>query len=159
MAPPDADLTRQLNDAALAQAELGLPLLFDGFSPTDPAQPDKFMNLAVSNPATQIIIAHALFMKFDELLVYHVLGKYPWFTHNVWIELSATAKFYAKSPYQEQFEWVLRQVGIDRLLWASDFPIDDPVASLASLDDYTFTAEEQQAICHDNAVGLFRLDD
>lgn len=145
--------------AIVARAgELGLPVLFDGFSPTDPAQSGKFMNLAQDNPQTQIIIAHAHFMKFNELLIYPILERYPEFARNVWLDLSATLMFFAKSPYQEQLEWVLRQVGVDRLIWASDFPLDNPAHSLASLDAYTFTAEEQQTICHDNALSLFRPD-
>ena len=137
-------------------AEHGLPVLFDGFSPTDPAQSGKFMELALGHPEAQIVIAHAHFMKFSELLVYPILERYPKFARNIWLDLSATLLFFAGSPYQEQLEWVLRQVGIDRLIWASDFPLDNPAESLLALDSYTFTAEEQQTICHDNAMDLFR---
>ena len=70
----------------------------------------------------------------------------------------ATAKLFADSPYRDQFGWVCRTVGVDRLLWASDFPLDDPRESLASLTAYGFDEAETRQITHDNAARLFDLD-
>lgn len=139
--------------------ERGLPVLFDAYSPFDPAQPGKFVTLALSCPRTAIILAHMHFMDFSKLLVYEVLARYPHFARNVWFDMSATAKLFADSPYREQFGWVSRTVGVDRLLWASDFPMDDPAESLRSLSVYGFDEAETCQITHDNAVRLFGLDD
>ncbi|CAN5581198.1 hypothetical protein BH11ACT8_BH11ACT8_23220 [soil metagenome] len=136
----------------------GLPVLFDGFSPFDPAQPGKFVSLAMSQPDARIAIAHMHFMKFAELLVYPVLERYPQFSRNVWFDMSAVSPFFAGSPYAQQFGWVCRQLGSDRLLWASDFPFDDPVASRSAVDTYGFTDAELRAICHDNAGALYGLE-
>lgn len=135
----------------------GLPVLFDAYSPVDPAQPGKFVQLALACSATPIILAHMHFMDFPKLLVYEVLGRYPHYTRNVWFDMSATAKLFANSPYREQFGWVCRTVGTDRLLWASDFPLDDPAESLASLDAYAFDEAQTRQITRDNAAHLFRL--
>ena len=139
--------------------EAGLPVLFDAYSPFDPAQPGKFVQLALACPRAQVVLAHMHFMDFPKLLVYEVLGRYPHFTRNVWFDMSATAKLFADSPFRDQFGWVCRTVGADRLLWASDYPLDDPAESLAALDAYAFTEDERQRIVHDNAVELFGLGD
>jgi predicted TIM-barrel fold metal-dependent hydrolase len=138
--------------------ERGVPVLFDAYSPFDPAQPGKFVELALGCPETSIILAHMHFMDFPKLLVYEVLARYPHFRRNVWFDMSATAKLFADSPYRDQFGWVCRTVGVDRLLWASDFPLDDPRESLASLTAYGFDEAETRQITHDNAARLFDLD-
>ena len=138
--------------------EKGVPVLFDAYSPFDPAQPGKFVELALACSETQVVLAHMHFMDFPKLLVYEVLARYPHFRRNVWFDMSATARLFADSPYRDQFGWVCRTVGVDRLLWASDFPMDDPRESLASLAAYGFDEAETRQITHDNAARLFGLD-
>lgn len=41
---------------------------------------------------------------------------------SVRVDVSVTASLYADSPYRDQFVCVLRQVGIDRVLFGSDYP-------------------------------------
>ncbi len=48
-------------------------------------------------------------------------GRFPYYTRNLWFDLSATAHFFADSPYEEQLVWVARQIGTDRLLFGSDW--------------------------------------
>lgn len=139
--------------------EVGLPVLFDAYSPFDPAQPGKFVQLALACPRAQVVLAHMHFMDFPKLLVYEVLARYPQFARNVWFDMSATAALFSGSPYRDQFAWVCRTVGVDRLLWASDYPLDHPAESLAALDAYAFESDETARIVHDNAVELFGLQD
>jgi predicted TIM-barrel fold metal-dependent hydrolase len=136
---------------------LGLPVLFDAYSPFDADQPGKFLGLALSCPSTQIILAHMHHTRFLDLLVYDVMAKYPWWTRNVWFDMSVVAPAFAESPYRDQFAWVCRKLGIDRLLFASDFPVDDPAEALSALTRYGFDQVELRSICHDNAVELFGL--
>jgi predicted TIM-barrel fold metal-dependent hydrolase len=49
---------------------------------------------------------------------------------------------------------VLRKVGADRVVFGSDYPIDDPVQAARAVAGYGFTDAEQQAILHDNAAEL-----
>lgn len=137
----------------------GLPVLFDGYSPFDANQPGKFVQLSADQPEARIIIAHAYGPRFLELIVYEVLARYPGFwNRNVWVDLSFAAKMFAGSPYQEQFAWSVRQVGVDRLLFASDYPLDSPVEALDALGELGFSDEELRMIAHDNAAALFGLD-
>jgi hypothetical protein len=60
----------------------------------------------------------------------------------------------AGGPFAEQFTWVLRKVGVDRVVFGSDYPLDDPLTAVRSVGLLGFTDDEQAAILHDNAAGL-----
>jgi uncharacterized protein len=137
-------------------AKHGLPVLFDAYSPWDANQPGKFADLARAVPGAKLILAHAHGPGFAQLLVYDILGRYPQWRRNVWVDISATAPMLAGGPLAEQFTWVLRKVGIDRVLFGSDYPIDNPLRAVRAVVDLGFTDEEQAAIFHHNAAALLR---
>ena len=102
--------------------EHGLPVLFDAYSPWDADQPGKFVSLATAVPDARIILAHAHGPGFPQLLVYDIIGRYPGWQRNVWIDISVTGLLFAGSPFAEQLTWVLRRVGTDRVIFGSDYP-------------------------------------
>jgi uncharacterized protein len=137
--------------------ECGLPVLFDAYSPWDANQPGKFVNLATEVPGARLILAHAHGPGFPQLLFYDILRRYPGWRRNVWIDISVTGPLLAGGPFAEQFTWVLRKVGTDRVVFGSDYPLDHPQAAARAVADLGFTDDEQAAILHDNAATL--LDD
>lgn len=139
--------------------ERGLPVLFDSWSVTDPAQPGKFVNLITGCPETQVILAHMLGPSFLELLVYRVLAEYPSYARNAWFELSGIAPLYADSPLAPQLTWLCRELGVDRVLFGSDYPFFDVGSALRAVDRLGFSPVELRQITHDNAASLFRRDD
>jgi hypothetical protein len=139
-------------------AELGLVVLFDGYSPFDAGQLGKFLVLAVSHPKARLVIAHVGGPRFAELgALVAVMKQYPWYARNLWVDLSAMSVLYARSPYAEQFAWAVRAVGTDRALFGSDFPAYSEPSSVTAVSSLGFDAAEQRAIFHDNAVALFGL--
>jgi predicted TIM-barrel fold metal-dependent hydrolase len=132
----------------------GLPVLFDAYSPWDADQPGKFVNLAAAVPDARLILAHAHGPGFPQLLVYDILGRYPGWPRNVWVDISVTGLLFAGGPFAEQFTWVLRKVGTDRIIFGSDYPLDDPLAAAGAVVELGFTDVEQAAILHDNAASL-----
>ena len=132
----------------------GLPVLFDAYSPWDADQPGKFVSLATAVPDARIILAHAHGPGFPQLLVYDIIGRYPGWQRNVWIDISVTGLLFAGSPFAEQLTWVLRRVGTDRVIFGSDFPVDDPLTAARAVAELGFTDAEQAAILHDNAAWL-----
>jgi predicted TIM-barrel fold metal-dependent hydrolase len=132
----------------------GLPVLFDAYSPWDADQPGKFVDLAMAVPDARLILAHAHGPGFPQLLVYDIIGRYPGWQRNVWIDISVTGMMFAGGPFAEQFTWVLRKVGTDRTVFGSDFPLDDPLAAARAVAELGFTDAEQAAILHDNAASL-----
>lgn len=137
-------------------AELGLVLLFDNYSPFDANQTGKFSLLAIKNPKARMILAHFGGPKFDEMAVFGIIKDFAWWPKNVWFDLSAVAHTYADSPYEAQLVWVARQVGTDRILFGSDYPVDTPAHAVDDIVRLGFTAEEQRQIFHDNAAALLR---
>ena len=135
-------------------AEHGLPVIFDAYSPWDANQPGKFVNLAMAVPDARLILAHAHGPGFPQLLFYDIVGRYPWWQRNVWIDISVTGLLLAGGPFAEQFAWVLRKVGTDRVIFGSDYPLDDPLTAVRAVADFGFTDAEQAAILHDNAAAL-----
>ena len=137
-------------------AERGLPVLFDAYSPWDANQPGKFVNLALAVPECRLILAHAHGPAFPELLIYDVFARYPEWGRNVWIDISVTGVMLANSPFAGQLAWVLRKVGVDRVVFGSDYPLDDPLAAVRAVQDLGFTDEEQAAILYGNADALLK---
>jgi predicted TIM-barrel fold metal-dependent hydrolase len=132
----------------------GLPVLFDAYSPWDANQPGKFVNLAMAIPDAKLILAHAHGPGFPQLLVYDVVSRYPGWRRNVWIDISVTGPMLAGGPLAEQFARVLRKVGTDRIIFGSDYPLDNPLTAACAVGDLGFTGTEQAAILHDNAESL-----
>jgi uncharacterized protein len=145
--PATADVVRKA-------AERGLPVLFDAYSPWDADQPGKFVRLAMAVPDARLILAHAHGPGFPQLLVYDIVGRDPGWKRNVWIDISVTGMLFAGGPFAEQFTWVLRKVGTDRVIFGSDFPLDHPLTAAGAVAELGFTDAEQAAILHDNAAGL-----
>jgi hypothetical protein len=136
--------------------ECGMPVLFDAYSPWDTNQPGKFVNLATALPESRLILAHAHGPGFPQLLIYDVFARYPEWRRNVWIDISVTAAMLAGSPFAEQFAWVLRKVGVDRVVFGSDYPLDDPLIAVRAVEELGFTDEEQAAILYENANALLK---
>jgi predicted TIM-barrel fold metal-dependent hydrolase len=109
-------------------SEYRLPVLFDAYSPWDANQPGKFVDLSMALPESRLILAHAHGPGFAQLLFYDILSRFP--------------------------AWVLRKVGIDRVVFGSDYPVDDPLDAIRAVAELGFTDEEQAAILHDNAAAL-----
>jgi uncharacterized protein len=143
-----------VEDVVRKAAEHGMPVLFDAYSPWDANQPGKFVNLAMAVPESKLILAHAHGPGVPQLLVYEILARYPWWRRRVWFDISATGPLLARGPFAEQFTWVLRKVGIDRVVFGSDYPLDDPLVAIRAVAALGFTDEEQAAILHDNAAAL-----
>lgn len=142
--------------AAVARraGERGMAVLFDAYSPFDANQVGKFLTLAIAAAQTKLILAHFNGPRFAELLAFEVVARYPWWPGNVYHDLSATAELLADGPYAEHLRWVVRKVGVDRVLYGSDWPLCDPAAALAAVRSLGFTAEEERQILHDTAAAL-----
>jgi predicted TIM-barrel fold metal-dependent hydrolase len=105
-------------------------------------------------PEARLILAHAHGPGFPQLLIYDIVRRYPRWQRNVWIDISVTGLMLADGPFAEQFTWVLRKVGTDRVIFGSDYPLDDPMTAARGVAGLGFTVAEQAAILHDNAESL-----
>jgi hypothetical protein len=147
----------QVRDVVTYAGRLGLPVLFDAYAPSDPAQLYKFVELAIACQDTDIVLAHLGGPKFAEMMMFHVLRTYPWWSDRLWFDLSWTVPTFSDGPFREQLLWVCRKLGTDRLLFGSDYPMVDVAAAVEGTVRLGFDADELDAVLHENAAKLFSL--
>jgi predicted TIM-barrel fold metal-dependent hydrolase len=137
--------------------EHGMIVLFDCWSPYDTNQPGKLLRLTRSCPDTRLILAHLNGPRFPELLVFDVAARDPGWPGTVYFDLSATVDLLAGGPYMEHLCWVMRKLGIDRIMYGSDWPQCDPSAALAAVRELDLTDDEQRRVLYANAANLLGL--
>ena len=138
--------------------ELGLVVLFDSYKPWDASEMGKFLMLAVQHPKTKIVLAHMGFSYFREAVSFSLIRKLG-MADNVWFDISAIAPTYADSPVQPEFVWTLRKVGINHILFGSDWPVYTPEEAVKAVRSLGLTEAEQKQVFYDNAVQLLGLRD
>jgi uncharacterized protein len=136
--------------------EHGTAVLFDAVHPFDVAQPGKFIKLAATCPTT-LILAHFHAWEFVQTMAYQVLRQYPWVKARIYHDLSWFGQAIAGSPFEDQFVWVMRQIGLDRVLYGSDWPQRDPAESLAAVRSFDLSDAEQEQIFYSSAAELLAL--
>jgi predicted TIM-barrel fold metal-dependent hydrolase len=146
----------ELNEPGLIEivrhaAEKNQVVLFDGWS----LEADALGKLALAVPEARIVVAHLGGVRFTDVLLFKMLERYAIYRRNVWFDLSAVAQLYAHSPYRDQLRWVCEQIGIDRVLLGSDFPMRSLSDAIADVHALGLTRAEERAVLHDNAAALF----
>ncbi|MDC0670578.1 amidohydrolase family protein [Nannocystis radixulma] len=138
--------------------ELGMPVLFDFSGILNAADLGKYVMLAVTNPEARIVLAHMGGTRFHDMLVLTMLQEYDWYRNNIWVDLSAVSELYARSPYKEQLVYVIRKIGVDRVLFGSDFPfVRTPTEAIDDVESLGLTADEERMIFYENAAALLQL--
>lgn len=137
--------------------ELGVIVLMDNASIV-PGDCEKLFNLALQAPKTKFIFAHlgALNFRFWNILALARTAE-NLFAENIYFDLSGTAVLAADSPLEAEFVWTLRNVGIEHVLFGSDYPQMSVARTLNAFDRLGLTEAEKAAIRYGNARKLFGL--
>jgi uncharacterized protein len=138
--------------------ELGLVVLFDSYKPWDANEMGKFMLLAIQHRKTKIVLAHMGFTYFREAVSFATIKRLG-MGDNVWFDISAIAPTYADSPVQAELVWTMRKVGIDKILFGSDWPVYTPSEAITAVRHLGLTESEQRKVFHDNAAQLLGVGD
>ena len=112
--------------------------------------------LALALPQARLVLTHLGGVRFTDVLVFRVLDLHPFTPRNVWFDLSGVAPLYAGSPFTAQLLWVCRQVGVERILFGSDWPLTSLDEAANSVRRLGFSPAEQALVFRDNAEALFR---
>ncbi len=139
-----------------AELKPGLPILID-FNWIDDAQTMALMQMALTNPGVNIILAHGLGHHYKEFVNVPLLKKLiKGSLGNLYADISATLSTYPPgSPSFDDYIWHLRQMGADHLLFGSDYPVETPGHSYTAFLKMGFNPEEQKQIQGENAAKLF----
>lgn len=135
-------------------SSLGFVILFDGWNPKDANMLMKIVDLANENPKGKFIIAHMGGPHFNETVLIPVFKMYEWYQNNIWVDCSAILYMYAKSPYVEQIKWTIRKIGVDRVLFGSDYPVSTVDDAVKAVETYGFTKDELVAIFYNNSKNI-----
>ncbi len=122
-----------------------LPILFHvGDNRYEYSSPRKLLNVVKKFPRLTVIGAHlAGWSRWDEAA--------ELFAHSgIYADCSST--LYAMSP--EHAADLIRNIGTDRVLWGTDYPMWDAKEELERFYKLPLTAEEQEMILYKNALRL-----
>jgi predicted TIM-barrel fold metal-dependent hydrolase len=142
---------------AKVAGSIGVIVLMDNASIL-PGDCEKLFNLALQAPKTTFVFAHlgAMNFRFWNILAAARTAD-GLFANNIHFDISAIVAIVADSPIEEEFVWTIRNVGVDHVLFGSDFPQYSLAKNLDALDRLALTEDEKSAIRYENARRLFGL--
>lgn len=137
-------------------AELNIPVAIDCMLwkpiPLRDQVPFNVDDLCKAVPEAKVIMCHAGGWRFlDALAVVKV-------NDNVYMDLSASLEYFHETPFEDQFMFVLKQAGANRLIYGSDFPDrsvkESFVRSKAILEKHGFSGDDLDQIFCRNILSL-----
>ncbi|NYF31350.1 amidohydrolase family protein [Sphingopyxis sp. JAI108] len=135
----------------------GMTVVMDNASIV-PADNEKLFNLALAAPKTKFIFGHmgGLAFRFWNILALARTAE-NLFADNIYFDLSASVILAADSPIEEEYVWTIRNVGVDHVLLASDFPQISLPKTLEAFAKLDLTDAERAKIRSGNARKLLGL--
>ena len=135
----------------------GMTVVMDNASIV-PADNEKLFNLALAAPKTKFIFGHmgGLAFRFCNILALARTAE-NLFADNIYFDLSASVILAADSPIEEEYVWTIRNVGVDHVLLASDFPQISLPKTLEAFAKLDLTDAERAKIRSGNARKLLGL--
>ncbi|QCB55468.1 amidohydrolase [Sphingopyxis sp. PAMC25046] len=123
-----------------------------------PSDNEKLFNLALAAPKTKFIFGHmgGLGFRFWNILALARTAE-NLFADNIYFDISASVILAADSPIEEEYVWTIRNVGVDHVLLASDFPQISLPKTLEAFAKLDLTDAERAQIRSGNARKLLGL--
>ena len=143
---PVMDLARSLDLPVLVHSSEPVGHLYPGKGNTTP---EKLYKLITNFPDNVIICAHW----GGGLPFYALMPEVPKALENVYFDSAASPFLY--SP--EVFTRVAELAGVEKVLFASDFPLMEPARSLKQVDGLEMPADDKRRILGENAARLLGL--
>lgn len=110
--------------------------------------PGDFVQFANSFPEVKLILSH-LGCGWDGDLSHQVRAIQACKHGNIFTDTSS-----ANSILPNIIEWAVKEIGADRILYATDSPLHFPPVYRARIDHADISDEDKRLILHDNAVAL-----
>lgn len=111
-----------------------------------PGEIEKLKQLIEEFPKTRWIIGHLFGREFESLLSLN----HP----NYFVEISIVPVWMRTKEQKEKLVRVMREVGIDKFVFGSDWPVIHPAELLKALNSLPLEKAERDAILYENAVKL-----
>jgi len=131
--------------------EVGAPVMTHSGCPN--SLPKAFVPFANRHPSVKLLLAHLGNGAGDNGKVELQVRAIQKAKHgNVWVDTSS-----ARSILPGLFEWAVREVGAERLLFGSDTPLYHVAMLRARVDAAGISLAAKRLILRENALNLFRL--
>lgn len=129
-------------------AELGIPVAIDSYlwkpTPLNMQLPFRIDNLCKQIPQAKVIMCHGGGFRFLDALAMVKAND------NLYVDLSLSLTYFRGTPFEDQFMFVLKSMGANRLIYGSDHPQESLATCYANartiLTDHGFTEVEQERI-------------
>jgi uncharacterized protein len=139
--------------------ELGWPVIFHsgafGLGPaaTDQASLRYFPSLLKAFPDLTVVLGHMGFGDWETCVA--IAADFPNAMFDCCFVINGTDPSPATSD--EEAAAAFRKVGIDRVMFGSDYPWFDPALDAARIERIPLTDEEKRAVLYENAARIFGL--
>ena len=153
---------RRMWPAYAKAMEVGFPLLFHsglgelaGYDAANYARPSHFEPLLRSFPKLTVILAHMGNGYLEESVA--LAQKYG----QVYFDISGIISFIgSEGGFSSDTHAVemIRKIGVNRVLFGSDWPWCDPLLAKQRFDRLALTDQEKKSILGENAAKIFRLE-
>jgi hypothetical protein len=153
----EADDIALLSPLMRAVETASIPVLLHSwawFGQDSEAAPRRIMTLAQAFPAVTFIMAHCGGMGFLDLLPMARLRKRGELD-NLFVDVSAIIDDLADSSMWPMLEWVLKAIGLDRVLMGSDFPDYSVKNTLGLVRTLELDEHDMALVSGHNAQQLF----
>ncbi|HEY32894.1 MAG TPA: amidohydrolase [Dehalococcoidia bacterium] len=147
---------RRLWPAYRTAQEMGLPVIFHAgrfVSPETFSRPKNFVEVLESFPELTLVMAHIGLGNEDEAV--SLTKDFP----NLVFDCSAIIGNVTLDGdlTEERLTSLTREVGVERVMFGSDFPWYDPADSVARLLRLDFSEEERRLLLAENAIRIYKL--
>lgn len=147
---------RRLWPAYQTAQELGLPVISHSGTfgtPVQYAQPKNFDEVLASFPNLTLVMAHLGMGYFDETT--SLARTYPNLQFDCCAIISLTGA--AGGPSDAELTALIREIGVERVMFGSDFPWFDPADAIERLLSLDFSEQEKRLLLAENAIRIYKL--
>ena len=147
---------RRLWPAYQTAQQLSLPVICHAgtfATPIQYAQPRNFNEVLASFPNLTLVMAHLGMGFFDE--VTSLARTYPSLQFDCCAIIGTTEA--AGGPSDAALTTLIRETGVERVMFGSDFPWFDPAASIERLLSLDFSEQEKRLLLAENAIRIYKL--
>ncbi len=136
--------------------QMGLPVISHAgtfATPVQYAEPKNFTAVLDAFPKLTLVMAHMGMGFFDEVRT--MAKKYP----NLCFDCCAIVNHAgaAGAPSKAELTSLIKEVGVERVMFGSDFPWFDPAVALKCLLSLNFTEREKRLLLAENAIRIYKL--
>ena len=112
--------------------------------------PQSFAHVCETFPKMTVVAAHLGGMNLWDDVLRHIAGKYD----NLYMDVGVVARYIEDDILLK----IIRQQGVEKVLFGSDCPWDDPANEIAMINRLPLSNEEKELIFHKNAEWLLGIE-